>query len=212
MAEIKIELTPDEDAALKALSESTELSPDRVMIQALRFYQAHMNDDLRPDYEFSKLQTKQLDFAAIETWGDLKETLRKCSIQQLKKPVQVIKHHPVDENVHECLPGISFGTIDALDIRYARSSVDNRRHGDELAIFVDYNPFGVDGAVAYEGFSKKKPIYSKDHDDGQDWTGPAQKLADAEPRNESPNIPQNFKNLLDHRLKNLEKRDEEDVE
>ena len=87
--------------------------------------------------------------------------------------------------MHELQAGICFATIDELEIEYARSTVDNRRHGEELVIFTDGNPFAEDGAIAYEWdftadqeHMKDKPIYPKGHDDSADWTGPAQKLID----------------------------------
>jgi hypothetical protein len=67
---------------------------------------------------------------------------------------------------------------------------DNRRNGEELVLFSDGNPFGEDGAVAYEvdhtyegeGLLKHhNPIYPKNHDASMDWTGPAQELADRQP-------------------------------
>jgi len=130
----------------------------------------------------------------IETWGDLLSILQQASPEQLAQPVQTCEGHPCDDHVHELQQGIIFGTINELEIRYARSVKDNRRNGDELVIYTDGNPFGEEGAAAYEVsfdenpeeegelFRKQKPIFPKDHDESCDWTGPAQKLADEEER------------------------------
>lgn len=92
------------------------------------------------------------------------------------------------------------GTVDELDLRYARSSKDNRRHGNEIVLFCDGSPFGQDGASGYvmkdanetdedtkaKDFRERlEPVYPEDHDDSRDWTGPAQKLADQQPRKRS---------------------------
>lgn len=135
-------------------------------------------------------------FQEIKTLGDLLTALQACDENQLKQPLQVCKGHPVDEHVHALQKGIVFGTLDALEIRYARSVVDNRRHGDDLVIYTDGNPFGKEGAKAYmlvdpnddpnENISskelfermKQRPIHPENHDDSADWTGPAQKIED----------------------------------
>lgn len=148
-----------------------------------------------------------IKFEEIETWGDLLKVLQNASEEQLKQPVQSVKGHPVDEYVYPLLPVICIGTVDALELRYARSSRDNQKHGEELVLFCDGNPFGKDGAVAYEmDFENDflngndKAIYSKDHSDAKDWTGPAQKLADASKVKGEGTLG----TILKHRLKNLE--------
>lgn len=104
-------------------------------------------------------------------------------MQQLAQPIQLTTGYPVDEHVYELKQGIVLGTVDALELRYARSVTDNRRHGDHVILYADHNPFGEDGAIAYEWKGsiedvEEHPIYPKDHDPSADWTGPAQKLAD----------------------------------
>ena len=123
-----------------------------------------------------------ITFKEVETWNDLLQVLQKASAEQLKQPVQICEGHPCDDHVHELTQGICMSTIDELEIRYVSSVNDNRRHGEHLVIFTDGNPHGEDGAIAYEGMCERTPIYRNDHDDSQDWTGPAQKLADAEER------------------------------
>lgn len=131
-------------------------------------------------------------YKTIETWNDLLEALKAASPEQLQQPVQVCQHHPVDEYVFPLSPGICLGTVDELNLRYARSTTDNRRHGEHLVIYADYNPFAEDGATSHEIeisaeegklFNKVKSIYPKGYDDSQNWTGPAQKLADQVKRN-----------------------------
>lgn len=130
-----------------------------------------------------------LNFEDIETYEDLLNALQKASKEQLKQRVQTVKSHSVDEHVYELQQGIAFATVDELQLRYARSSVDNRRHGEELVIFTDGNSHGEGGAIAYDLNSEDiewgekisemgKPIYPENHDESADWTGPAQKLAD----------------------------------
>jgi len=138
------------------------------------------------------------EYYSIRTYRDLLEALQAASEEQLSMPVQCVDSHPVDEYVHALKKAICLGTVDALDLRYTRSVVDNRRHGDELVLFCDGNPFGEDGASAYtmkeqSGESgedaltnfrdRMEPIYPDDHDESRDWTGPAQIIADQTPRN-----------------------------
>ena len=64
----------------------------------------------------------------------------------------------------------------------------------------DGSPFAEDGASAYtmkdsdesdddakprDFRDRLEPIYPEDHDESRDWTGPAQKLADQQPRKRS---------------------------
>jgi len=130
-----------------------------------------------------------VSYKEIRTWKDLLEALKEASPEQLEQPVQTVKSHPCDDFVFELCPGICIATVDEMDLLYVRSCTDNRRHGEHLAIYVDYNPHGEDGAIAYEGFceEEEKPIYPKDYDDSQNWTGPAQKLVDAGARDRIKN-------------------------
>lgn len=126
-------------------------------------------------------------YSEIEIWEDVLRVLQEASPEQLKQPVQICDHHPVEDYVHGLKPGIALGIVDALEIKYARSVTDNRRHGEHLIIYTDYNPYAEDGAIAYEWDLENDcehiPIYPKDHDESKDWTGPAQRLIDQkEPR------------------------------
>lgn len=85
----------------------------------------------------------------ITTYADLLAKLQKLSDKQLAQPVQVVQVPPTIDPAEIC-PGIAFGTVGQLGISPARSSVDNRYHAGENVILFDYNPFGEDGAVAYE--------------------------------------------------------------
>ncbi len=115
-------------------------------------------------------------------------------------PIQCTDSHPVGEHVYTLKRVICMGTVDELDLRYARGVSDNRRHGNEIVLFCDGNPFGEDGACAYtmkdseksnleddnvkrgDFFERLEPVYPEGHDESRDWTGPAQKLADQQPR------------------------------
>jgi len=132
-----------------------------------------------------------IKYEEIETLGDLLQALKKASPEQLAQPVQTCEGHPCDDHVYELQQGLIISTVDELNLRYARSSKDNRRNGDELVIYTDGNPFSENGASAYEVtlekeneelFRKERAIFPKGHDDSCDWTGPAQKLADEQER------------------------------
>lgn len=118
----------------------------------------------------------------IDTYADLLKALQKLTPEQLAQPAQVIKSHPVEEKVLAGHPVICLDTVDSLGFRYIRSCKDNRRHGEEVVIFVDGNPYGVDGAIAYEGNflldEECTPIYPANYSPDQNWTGPAQKIVD----------------------------------
>ncbi len=135
-----------------------------------------------------------IKYRSITTYRELLAALQKASEEQLDLPIQCVNSHPVDEYVYNLQQVICLGTVDALGLRYARSVIDNRRNGDELVLLSDGNPYGEDGAVAYEvdqtyegtePFKNHKPIYPKNHDPSMDWTGPAQKLADDQERKHS---------------------------
>lgn len=168
----------------------------------------------------------------LKTYQDLLDFLKEASPQQLEQKVQVVKSHPVYEYVHPLEPAICVGTIDELGILYARSSVDNQRHGDELVLFTDGNGFGEDGATSYElpslskweklkqrvywricfwlnarpcngFFEKGKSHYPKNHSERADWTGPAQKIADLESAGKLP-VDSTLECILENRVDKIE--------
>lgn len=126
----------------------------------------------------------------ISTYRDLLESLQNCTEEQLSQPVQTVNSHPCEDYVYELISVICFSTVDDLGLKYARSSKDNRRNGDELVLFTDGNPHSENGAIAWEmNFAERDegedligrndtPIFPKNHDPSCDWTGPAQKIAD----------------------------------
>jgi hypothetical protein len=118
----------------------------------------------------------------LNTWDDLATLISKMTPEQRLQPVQIINSHPCEDHVHELRPGILFCTIGEMQLKYCRSSVDNRHHDDEFAIYTDSNPFAESGATAYElgDGGSLTPIFPKSHDDSADWTGPAQKIVDYE--------------------------------
>lgn len=135
-------------------------------------------------------------------WKELLEKLKSLSDEQLSQPVQVVKTHPSDDHVHECLPGVAFETVDDLEFRYIRSVVDNKRHGEHFVLFVDYGPFGEDGAIGYELEEDDEiPIYPEGHSAEADWTGPAQELLGNQ---KSSLMSQKTAAILVNRLKKLE--------
>ena len=82
------------------------------------------------------------------------------------------------EYVYALQQGIVIGTVDDVGLLYTRSVTDNRRHGQQLVIYTDGNPFGEDGAVAYKYDSnaeanpfRHKPIYPDDHTPEQNVCG-----------------------------------------
>lgn len=147
----------------------------------------------------------------IETYEDLLKVLSELTPEQLKNKVQVMKPSCNDDEVLALMPAIAIGTVDGAEYRFVRSSVDNRRHGDEVIILTDYNGHGKNGAIAYELdedrakpteeeyenmdteqifdlYFRSKPIFPKSHDDYADWTGPAQALFESQEDADSPNI------------------------
>lgn len=121
-----------------------------------------------------------------QTWQDVLNVLLTLSPEQLAQTSQVTRSSPIGDHVYEGQAIICLGTIDELELDYFRSATDNRRHGDEIVAFTDGNPFAKNGAVAWElkpggninDDDSMIPIFSKDHTPDQDWTGPAQKVAD----------------------------------
>ena len=87
-------------------------------------------------------------YQSLCTYRDLLEALQNASEEQLDMRIQCTDSHPVDEYVHKLKQVICVGTVDELDLRYARSVNDNRRNGNEIVLFCDGNPFGEDGRTA----------------------------------------------------------------
>ena len=145
----------------------------------------------------------------VRSWRDLLECLNNFSPEQLDQPVQVCGTHPVESYVHELQPAYCVGTVEELGILYCRSSVDNRKNNKEVILCVDYNPFAVDGAIAHQWgtyddekdvFIKQNiPIYPKDYTEDQNWTGPAQKVVNAEDTKDQEFTPQQLL-ILKHRI------------
>jgi hypothetical protein len=153
-----------------------------------------------------------MEIKEVSTYGDLLKVLQILSPEQLAQPAQVVKSHSVHEKVLAALPIICVGTVDSLGLLYIRSSKDNRRHGDEVILFLDSNPFGKNGAIAYEAigadiFGECTPIFPKDYNrEEQDWTvsGTAKKRVD-ETIQELPDG--SLGPILRHRLDIAEKED-----
>jgi hypothetical protein len=152
-------------------------------------------------------------YQSLRTYRDLLEALQNASEEQLAMRIQCTDSHPVDEYVHKLKQVICIGTVDDLDLRYARSVNDNRRNGNEVVLFCDGNPFGEDGRTAStlkdtetasdsksgkDFFDRLEPVYPEDHDDSRDWTGPAQKLADQIPRKRTEGA---LKDILKNRMR-----------
>ncbi len=137
---------------------------------------------------------------SVETWGDLLKILGTMTPEQLDQPVQVIESHPCWDHVREGQKGICIGTVDDMQIAYFRSVTDNRRRGEQVVLFTDGNPYAEDGAIGYEWMDdgEDKPIYRKNHCDEMDWTGPAQRIADAR---ESCQGEGTEHHVINHRLK-----------
>lgn len=155
-----------------------------------------------------------IEYESLQTWRELMDALKNATDEQLDMPIQCTDSHPVDEYVYTLKRAICLGTVDELDLRYARSVRDNRRHGNELVLFCDGNPFGEDGASSYTMKESTKsdddakalnfrdrlePNYPEDHDDSRDWTGPAQKLADQQPRKQGRGT---LRDVLKNRMRN----------
>ena len=151
-------------------------------------------------------------YQSLRTYRDLLEALQNASEEQLGMRIQCTDSHPVDEYVYKLKQAICIGTVDDLDLRYARSVNDNRRNGNEIVLFCDGNPFGEDGRTAStlkdtetardsknaeNFFDRLEPVYPEDHDESRDWTGPAQKLADQIPRKRTEGT---LKDILKNRM------------
>ena len=148
-----------------------------------------------------------IEYRSITTYRELLEALQQANEEQLDLPIQCVNSHPVDEYVYTLQQVICIGTVDALDLRYARSVRDNRRNGEELVLFSDGNPHAEDGAVSYvvddtfegeEPLKHHSPIYPPNHDASMDWTGPAQELADSQQRKRSDRT---LKDVLENRIR-----------
>src|ERR1035437_7052067 len=102
--------------------------------------------------------------AELETYGDLLKFLQ-ANPQYLDQPIQTVKETPIEDEVQVCCSAIAIGTVKDFEFYRIRSIVDNKFRPDDLVILVDGNPFGEDGAVAYEmnsaNINDMTPIYPK---------------------------------------------------
>lgn len=109
-----------------------------------------------------------MKISEIETYGDLLNCLKKMTKKQLAMKVQITHPSAIEEEVVDCMPGISIGSMSEMGFYSARSCTNNKFVPEEVVILIDYNPFGKDGAIFYELKRNKnnkiiqKPIYGKD--------------------------------------------------
>lgn len=109
-------------------------------------------------------------------YKDILRIVSAMNDEQLEQKAQVVISGVSDDHVYECLPVISLQTINDLEIQYARSSVDNRRHGNDFVLFTDIHPFELSGCDGYDITYGCEERFPADHDESADWTGPAQAL------------------------------------
>lgn len=137
----------------------------------------------------------------IKTYRDLLKALQKLTPGQLKQPIQIMPSSPFP--IKELQPALAIGTIDKLEVYGSRSSIDNRYHPEEVVILADGNPFGEDGAIAYEcvgmrkGKMQRKPIYGD--------AGPTSKKSQLRPNpiDEDKEISQELRLILKNRMKSV---------
>jgi hypothetical protein len=123
----------------------------------------------------------------MDTWKDVLKALQSLTPEQLEMLAQVVLHESNDENVVAGRPVVCLGSVNELGVKYFRSAQDNRRHGDQVVLTVDNNGFSEAGVVAWSFEDAQdwvdgnpgKPLYPHGYTPDQDWTGPAQKIADA---------------------------------
>lgn len=101
------------------------------------------------------------------TWKELGQAIVDMTEEQRQQPVQVVELEPSDDIVNELKPAYGIQSIEELGIEACRSIVDNKRHGEDVVLLIDANPFAEDGAVAYEWplgdvQAPAVPIYGKD--------------------------------------------------
>jgi len=110
----------------------------------------------------------------LNSWEDLRQYLNEIHEKEpdkLKLPVQAGNPSPMEAEPVEMEVGVCIGTFDEMEFYAARSITNNQFNPNELCILLDGNPFGKDGAIAYQldpndksednFFGEKNPIYSK---------------------------------------------------
>ena len=99
----------------------------------------------------------------VRTYDDLLTAIAKMSPEQRAQAIQVAA--PSCDCIVELMPSVSIGTVDAHEFERCRSSVDNKYHGDEVVLQIDWNPYREDGAIGFEldvVDGKRVDIYGKD--------------------------------------------------
>jgi hypothetical protein len=121
-------------------------------------------------------QAETMSSEALETYEELLAALQALTPEQLAQPIQVGKIPADEDTVVALKPVVMFATVEGSELKFVRSSVDNRMNRDELVLFYDSNPFGKRGSMARD-LATGELIYSGGYDESTDWTGPAQRLA-----------------------------------
>ena len=122
--------------------------------------------------------TEAMDAISTRTWDDLAAKIAQMTPEQRQGRIQIVPPFCDDSVVLALQPGFCFGSIDELDLRYTRSSHDNKHHPEDFVLMVDGNGFTEDGVGLYvmgEG-TDLLPVFPNDPE--KDWTGPAQQILD----------------------------------
>lgn len=100
------------------------------------------------------------------TYGELLQYLQTLTSEQLNQQVQAVLPTPNDDDVQELMPAIGIDTVANWELEACRSCMDNKYHGEEIVLLLDYNPYAEDGAIAYEWDmtvdSTDEPIYGSE--------------------------------------------------
>lgn len=94
----------------------------------------------------------------LETYQDLLDYLKTLTKEQLQQKPQCGNSTPIDTSIITMNPCIAIGTMDEFEFYGARSATNNKFNPNEIVLFTDHNPFGIDGATSYllEAIDNKK--------------------------------------------------------
>ena len=141
-------------------------------------------------------------------WRELLEIISELSEEQLQQEAMVCDHHPMGDYVFPLRPIILVDSVKNAGLTYTRSATDNKHHPEQVIIYTDGNPFGVNGRSSTrvefddKGVRTEDDQFPKDHSDECDWTGPAQKIIDSKTEEDEAGGTV-FGKLLTHRLRSF---------
>jgi len=138
------------------------------------------------------------------TYKELLKYLKTLDKKQLEQEVQIFG--PEYQKITALKPVIAIDTVENLELDYARSSVDNKFHANEIVMMYDYNPFGRDGATSYSFKKNAKNFLDKKNRISHYAKGKTSIKDQKNPNYKYKELPETEHLILKNRIKQMDKK------